>query len=188
MWTLARDIASATKPAASSWEAWDVDPITRKVYVQSVTALLNYDEAATLRETYAERRALRSTDHLSDEGRALAPLLSSLDRDEAEVALSRLPAALRHRLDALSPSTYVEEIRAPLIVLLHDRDDPVVPVAESRALRDRLSSVVPARYTEFTVFRHLDPGRSRPSPLALGRELLRFARALYPLFRQVAKQ
>jgi len=37
-------------------------------------------------------------------------------------------------------------------------------------------------YTEFTVFKHLDPTRGHPSPLALARELVRFARAMYPLF------
>jgi hypothetical protein len=42
------------------------------------------------------------------------------------------------------------------------------------------------RYTELTVFKHLDPTRGHPSPIALARELVRFARAIYPLFRWAA--
>jgi len=71
-------------------------------------------------------------------------------------------------------------------VLLHDRDDPVVPVSESRHLRDTLASHGGLHYTEFTVFKHLDPTKGNPSPIALARELIRFARAMYPLFEQAA--
>jgi len=71
-------------------------------------------------------------------------------------------------------------------VLLHDRDDPVIPVGESRRLRDALAARGRVRYTEFTVFRHLDPTKSKPPPVALARELIRFARAIYPLFQPAA--
>ncbi|MCI0435394.1 MAG: hypothetical protein L0271_17385, partial [Gemmatimonadetes bacterium] len=40
MWTLARDIASATRCSGDAHERGLVDPLTRKVYVHSVTALL----------------------------------------------------------------------------------------------------------------------------------------------------
>ena len=39
------------------------------------------------------------------------------------------------------------------------------------------------RYTEFTVFKHLDPTKGNPSPVALARDLVRFWRAIFPLFR-----
>ena len=82
--------------------------------------------------------------------------------------------------------TYLRDIRAPLILLLHDRDDPVIPVGESRSLRDALATRDGVRYTEFTVFKHLDPTKGNPSPVALAHELVRFARALYPLFELTA--
>jgi hypothetical protein len=77
----------------------------------------------------------------------------------------------------------VPDLRAPLVVLLHDRDDPVIPVGESRRLRDALAGRGGVRYTEFTVFKHLDPTKGNPSPIALARELVRFGRAIYPIFR-----
>ena len=104
--------------------------------------------------------------------------------DEAEAALRRLPTALEERLTAMSPLHYLADLHAPLIMLLHDRDDVVVPVGESRRLRDALAGRSGVRYTEFTVFRHMDPTKGKPSAIALARELVRFGRAIYPLFRQ----
>ena len=52
-------------------------------------------------------------------------------------------SACRPRCGSASPPCrplhYLRDIRAPLIVLLHDRDDPVIPVGESRRLRDALA-------------------------------------------------
>jgi hypothetical protein len=72
------------------------------------------------------------------------------------------------------------------MVLLHDRDDPVIPVGESRHLRDVLSGRRGVHYTEFTAFKHLDPTKGGASSLSLGRELLRFARAIHPVFEHAA--
>ena len=70
-------------------------------------------------------------------------------------------------------------------MLLHDRDDVVVPVGESRRLRKALAAQRGGvRSTEFTVFKRLDPTKGTPPPLALARELVRFAIAIYPLFRR----
>jgi hypothetical protein len=182
MWTLARDIASASRSRNGLREPWEVDPLTRKVYVHSITALLDSGEARRLREACADRHDHPDISSVSEAGRVVLPLLTALDPEEAEDASQRLPVALRERLIAMSPLTYVRDLRAPLIVLLHDRDDPVIPVSETRDLRDALAGRSGVRYTEFTVFRHLDPMKGNPPPVALARELVRFARAIYPLF------
>src|SRR5688572_28807218 len=107
MWTLARDIASASRCLNGVREPWVVDPLTRKVYGHTLTALLK---------------------------RAPGWLLEALDPEEADRALQRLPARLQERLTAMSPTTYIADLRAPVVVLLHDRDDPVIPVSECRSL------------------------------------------------------
>src|SRR5207302_1659617 len=53
---------------------------------------------------------------------------------------------------------------------------------ESRSLRDALYGRSGVRYTEFTVFRHMDPSKGKSSAIALARELARFGCAIYPLF------
>jgi len=184
MWTLGRDIASASRCRDGIRERWAVDPLARKVYVHSVTSLMDTREAEWLRDVCAERDAHPHLAGLSELGQTVLPLLTMLDPHEAENAFQHLPPALRERLSAMSPITYLHDLRAPLIVLLHDRDDPVIPVSESRDLRNALAGHSGLHYTEFTVFKHLDPTKSNPSPIALARELVRFARAIYPLFEQ----
>ncbi len=187
MWTLTRDITSATRMVGGVREPWTVDPLTRQVYVHSMTALLAPAEAAHLRTAFADPAAPdggHSRD-LSGDGQAVAHLLGRLPASDADAAMQRLPEAMRRHLDAMSPRRYLADIHAPLIVLLHDREDGVIPVSESRSLRAALAGRAGVFYTEFTVFRHLDPTKGKPSPIALAGELVKFARALYPLFRCV---
>ena len=184
MWTLARDIVSATRQRDDGREPWAVDPLTRKVYLHSVTALLEADEAARLRAAFAEpSRRLVGGPTLSEGGQAVLPILTTLAAEETEAAVRRLPNALQERLTALSPLHYLTDLHAPLIVLLHDRDDAVIPVGESRSLRDALAGRSGVRYTEFTVFRHMDPSKGKSSAIGLARELVRFGCAIYPVFR-----
>jgi hypothetical protein len=83
------------------------------------------------------------------------------------------------------------DLRAPLVVLLHDRDDPVIPVSESRRPRDSLAARGGGRvrYTEveITGFRHLDPPTGNPSPPSPAREFARVGSAIYPRFPRAAE-
>jgi hypothetical protein len=183
MWTFAQDIASRTRSNDGCIEPWPVDPLTRDVFVRSVTDILAPQEAERLR---ADRSTVGDLDlaELSAEGRAVHTLLASLDRDAAELALRQLPQAMRERLDAMSPALHVDDIKAPLILVGHDRDDLVIPVGESRRLASLLSGRGGAKYTEYTMFQHADPTKRKLSPLRLVRELRRFYLSLYPMFRQ----
>jgi hypothetical protein len=105
MWTLARDIASASRCRDGARAPWAVDPLTRKVYVHSVTALLGSDEAEWLRVAFADPHGRLDGEGMSPDGRAVLPLLTPLTPDEAEGALRRLPASLRDRLTAMSPAS-----------------------------------------------------------------------------------
>jgi dienelactone hydrolase len=186
MRTLARDIASATSSREEAPAPWQVDQLTRKVYVRTLTALLDPGEADRLRTACADRGGQVDGRDLSEDGRTVYPLLTALDTAAAEAALDRLPTAMLERLDAMSPIGYLQDIHAPLILLAHDRDDPVIPIGESRRLRSALSERGGVRYTEFTMFKHLDPAKVRLPPLALARELGKFYLSVYQMFRQVA--
>ena len=186
MWTFAEDIASATRPVNGTRKPWEVDQLTRKVYVHSMTAVLETSEAQMLRTALADRSGTVDVATLSDYGRAIHPLLTALDPDGAERALGRLPATLRERLDALSPIRILGDIRAPLIVLAHDRDDGVIPIAESRQMWSVLAERPGAHYTEIGMFQHMDPTKQRVSPLVMVRELAKFYSLVYPIFRQAA--
>jgi dienelactone hydrolase len=184
MRTLALDIATATWSRGDARERWAVDPLTRKVYVHSLTATLEPAEAAQLRDALAERDGQFVPHDLSANGRAVYPLLTALTADQAETALSQLPPALQDRLDAMSPLDYLPDLHAPLVVLMHDRDDPVIPLGESMRLRSALAGRAGVHFTEFVMFKHLDPTKVRLHLLPLLRELGRFYLALYPVFRR----
>jgi pimeloyl-ACP methyl ester carboxylesterase len=184
METLGQDIASSTRPNGVGREHWHVDPLTRKVYVRSLTALLEPNEAELLRNGLSDQEKYIDIHALSANGRAVLTLLTALSADEAQAALQRLPAALQDRLAAMSPMSYLRDIHAPLIILGHDRDDLVIPVAESRRLRSALAGRPGVRYTEFGMFQHMDPTKRKLSPLRLVREFGKFYLWMYPLFRR----
>lgn len=183
MWTFAQDIASASRPGNGGREPWQVDPLTRKVFVHSLTALLEPGEAERLRRAFADQSGLLDSRELSAEGQTVYALLTAQDADGAEAALHRLPADMQERLAALSPVNYLQDIHAPLTCLLHDRGDPVIPVGESRRLYSALAEHAGVHYTEMG-FQHLDPVKGKLPLFRLVRELGKFFRAVYPMFRQ----
>lgn len=187
LWTLARDITSATRLGDNGREPWPVDPLTRKVFVASVTALLTPTEGERLRQAFAGGPAMVDAADLSSDGRAVAALLSAPDLPAAEAALRSLPPAMQERLVVLSPLEYLGGIRAAPIILLHDRGDPVVPVDESRRLFAALAGQADVRYTEM-LFQHLDPVKGRLPLRHLVREFGKFCRAVYPIFQTTERR
>ena len=183
MGTFVRDIASATRSGEEGREPWRVDPLTRKVFVHSLTAWLEPGEAEQFRNTFDNAVWHLDVREFSADGRAVFSLLTALNEDEAETALHRLPPSMQDRLSALSPMNYLKDIHAPLIVLLHDRGDQVVPVGESRRLRSALDGNTGMHYTEM-LFQHLDPVKGKLPMLRLIKELGKFFLAVYPMFRQ----
>ena len=183
MWTFGRDIASATRSCGDGCEPWRVDPLTRKVFVHSLTALLEPGEAERLRSAFATESGYLDGHGLSTGGQVVYALLTAPHEDEAETALHRLPPIMQERLAALSPMNYLKDIHAPLIVLLHDRGDQLVPVSESRRLRSALAGHAGVHYTEM-LFQHLDPVKGKLPLFRLVWELGKFFLAVYPMFRQ----
>jgi hypothetical protein len=184
MWTFAQDIASATRSCGEGRSPWQVDQLTRKVYVRSLTSFLEPSEAERLRNAFTDQGGQLDSRGLSEEGRALYPLLTALGADDAERALHRLPPAIQEYLTALSPLSYLRDIHAPLIAFGDDRDDLVIPVSESRHLWSALSGRAGVHYTEFAMFQHLDPTKRKLPLFQFVQQLGKFFLYVYPMFRQ----
>ena len=180
---LLHDVAAATRTRDGRREPWPVDQLTRKVFVHSLTGDLPPADADRLRAACAEPGGRVDATELTPAGRAVLALLTACDEEAATRALDALPPALLARLEDMSPVRYVHDIRAPLIQIIHDRDDPVIPLGESQRLAAALADRPGAQYIVFTMFKHLDPARAHLAPLALARELARFSRAMYHLVR-----
>lgn len=183
LWTFARDIASASVSNGEGRQPWKVDQLTRRVFVYSLTALLEKDEADRLRNAFAAEGGQFNGGELSADGQAVLSLFTAKDSVAAETALHRLPMKMQENLTALSPVNALQGLHAPLIVLLHDVGDQVIPIGESRRLVSALASHSGVRYTEMQ-FQHLDPVKGKLPLTRLARELSKFFLAVYPLFRQ----
>ena len=183
MRTFAGDIASASRTNSETREPWRVDQLTRRVFVHSLTDQLDIEEAGLLRAAFADGVGSLDVSRLSAEGRSVHALLTIPSPAEAAAALKLLPSTMQDRLASLSPVNHLAGLRAPLITVLHDVGDQVIPIGESRRLISALDGRVGLLYTEMQ-FQHLDPTRGRLPPLRLAREFGKFFRAVLPLFRQ----
>ena len=71
-----------------------------------------------------------AAERLSPEAKALLAVFLASTPEDFHARLDAAPANLQRRLDALSPSRFVERIRAPLI-LVHGINDPAIPAQQS---------------------------------------------------------
>lgn len=181
--SLGRDIASRSRTLDGERLDWAVDPLTRKVFVHSITSLLQPNEAQILRDVFDSEVGEVNPAILSRAGQAVYGFLMARNLEEAEAAMEGLPDELRTGLARLSPVNHVQNIRAPLLAISHDRDDTVIPVGESRSLVSLLGPSECLRYTEFEMFQHADPTRRHLSPRNLAWQLSKFFAWLYSVFR-----
>jgi len=186
MRTFAPDIASATRTMGDQHEPWKVDQLTRHVFIESLAASLEGPEVEVFRSTFKEGLGILDRSSLSEDGQKLYALLTAGSFSEAAAALEHLPAPYLERLIAISPLEYVDKIKAPLIVLLHDRGDQVIPVGESRRLVAAFAGRENVHYTEMQ-FSHLDPSKGKLPFFKLVREFGKFFKAVLPIFRQAAR-
>jgi acetyl esterase/lipase len=184
MWSLAEDVASGSRELDGNRIPWEVDQLTRAVYVRTLTEVLPPDEATRLREDNNAEYADSETAHVSETGKLVASLLRRQTPEEARALLRQLPVSQQQQLTDMSPITYLPGIRAPLVIISHDRDDTVIPVGESRRMMQALGGRPGAQYTEFEMFQHADPTKRSLAPLQLTKELGKFATGLYPMFRR----
>jgi acetyl esterase/lipase len=92
---------------------------------------------------------------------AAEELIAGTTRERAQALIAQLPEATRARLNEISPSTYLSQLKAHLY-LMHDVDDPFIPFTQSRALAAAAPAGTLSRYTEFSIFAHVIPERAVP--------------------------
>lgn len=135
--------------------------------------------AGITRDWYPDDHVINITkDLLRPTDERLAAELPKLTRDEAETFLNSLPEELQTLLTDISPSTRMDELRAPLI-LMHDQHDTLIPVEASRQLHANLPEQVTVSYHEYTFLHHVTPQR------LLTWELFPFAWQIFQLFNHL---
>ena len=165
-------------------EPWVPDKLTTEVFTLLLIESLSLPaERDALDGHFTGGRPLteREVRALSKEARAVHGLLSGTTLEEAEALLREVPQRLLEAVDALSPSKHLDGLSARLLIM-HDREDALAPVEESRRLADAAAARGDVRYTEFSFFSHVDPGES-VGPVGLLTESFKLYRHLYTVVR-----
>ena len=165
-------------------EPWVPDKLTTEVFTLLLIESLSLPaERDALDGHFTGGRPLteREVRALSKEARAVHGLLSGTTLEEAEALLREVPQRLLEAVDALSPSKHLDGLSARLLIM-HDREDALAPVEESRRLADAVAARGDVRYTEFSFFSHVDPGES-VGPVGLLTESFKLYRHLYTVVR-----
>ena len=141
--------------------SWQPDPLTLRVLANELIETMDdRADAAILTRIYIDIDGAEATPaelaSLSPRGRTAVRLLDGVTPEEAETLYSTLPSGFGENLARISPSTYIEDVQARLLVM-HDREDRMVPVTESHRLLDATQDRLDVRYTELSAFDHLLP-------------------------------
>ena len=130
------------RPApGAGWRYGSPEPIARWVFVQASALhvpdprdreLLTAIAQAKLADLDADVRGLAAG--LDAGGRAMLDLAENADPDRVPELLAALPVPVRREIELLDLKRYpLQDLRADLL-LIHGRDDPLIPATESRAL------------------------------------------------------
>ena len=138
---------------------WDVDQLTFRVFANElIETIHDPGEINVLRTVYMEGGESTQADMggLSLHAKQISELLDGTTLRRAEQIYESLPENFQASMRRISPSTHVGDIKARLMIM-HDRDDRLVPAAESRRLAESVKHRGDYRYTEVLAFEHVRP-------------------------------
>lgn len=164
---LVKAVVARSRFYGNTVEPWTPDSLSVEVVTTHlIEAVPDAQERELLAQTFiAKTQGLgHAPDTLSAEGRAVYRLLSGPSLEEADALLRQLPAEALERLRRISPSADIANLRARILVM-HDREDRLVPSEESRRLVDALGDRHDTYHTEFSLFQHMDPNRPVSPPV-----------------------
>lgn len=123
------------------WRRGPVDPRARLLFLRANAGRVSPEDAPLLR-AIAERRLADPAAPVGDlaarlgpEGRAVWDLIANRDPERVPALMAALPDSLRAEMRALDLSA--RDLCGLDLLLIHGRDDPMVPWTESRALAER---------------------------------------------------
>jgi len=159
---------------------WQPDSLTLKVFANELIETLSNAQDRELLTSVFLDGGTADLDGLTPAGQNIVKLIEGLPPEEAKTALNQLPLDFLEAMDRISPSRYIDGLEADLLVL-HDRDDELVPSAESR----RLVAAMDGRnvhYTELLSFDHVRPD-SGTGVWRLLKECFKLYRHMYGVMR-----
>ncbi|MGE5333707.1 MAG: alpha/beta hydrolase family protein [Nitrososphaerota archaeon] len=157
--SLLEDFGRRALVADGKLYSWKPDPVPLLVLANTIATTVPAQEADILTSAFSNGVNPLSADQvaqLSPSTQAAYHLLVGDQPDRAAANVAALSPEMHQLLTALSPSTVVQDIFAP-IYLLHDQSDPFVPYTESRDFDAALNRLGKEHeFVEFSIFQHVE--------------------------------
>jgi len=152
------------EPGETAWRTARPNPAAKWIFLASNTEVLTDPNDRKALSDIAARRLWEPDARVDDlaaglgvEGRSLFDLLTNTEAERVQHLLDKLPIAVQRRMERLSPSSYDLSYLAGRLILIHGREDTMIPYTESLSLE----AAVPG--TELFVidgFSHIDPTKT----------------------------
>lgn len=168
-------------------ESWNPDRLSVEVVTTHlIEAVSDNRERLALIERFVDDNSEVDIDieGLSTEGQAVYRLLDNPSIEEVDGLIRQLSAEALEAMRLISPRTNIDNLKARVLIM-HDREDALVPAEESRRLAEALGENRNTYYTEFSLFQHVDPTRSVNPPL-YAREAFKFFLHMYNIIRELS--
>jgi pimeloyl-ACP methyl ester carboxylesterase len=168
-------------PPATEWRHREPNEYGKWVFLASnATALSEAKDRTTLR-AISQRRQTNPGAAVDDlvaglgpEGRAVYALIDNRDPERVPSLIAGLPPQVRNVMSAIDLRSRDLSAAPPRILLIHGRDDPIIPASESRAL----AAALPVGSTHLVIVENLAHADLSPAGLW---DALRLWRAAYRL-------
>lgn len=180
---LLRQIGSATmlEPGRPPWQPSDLAVAAYRRQLIDIVPVPSDRDALEAAYLAVDPIPVESS-RLSPTGRLVQRLIEERDPATIDRLLGELPPDALARLRRLSPRERTDAIAAPVFIL-HDVNDPYVPVSESRRLAAALGER--ARFREYRLFAHVVPAGGA-KPLQLVWEIVGLARHVNAWYRLIS--
>ena len=164
---LVKSVVTHSRFYGDTAEPWEPDSLSvRVVRAHLIQGIADPGDRQLLEAHFlTEDTVFTAAESLRSPGaRTVFKLLSGPTPAEADVLIERLPAPIQRSLMGISPSTAIDELEARVLIM-HDREDRLVPSEESVRLFEALGKDSSVYYTEFAFFQHVDPTRPVSPPV-----------------------
>lgn len=134
---------------------WQPDTLTQIVVAKQLSESVSnrYDREYLNRLILEGDRDAEIDSFLTDEGKVIYLLISNPQIHNVDNLFNKLPNKTISYLEDISPSKFVGNLKAR-VMIMHDRHDRLVPVDESRRFYEGLKSNHSVYYTEFSSFQN----------------------------------
>ena len=175
-----------------SIQDWKPDRLTRKVVFKQLIESVsnNHDRGYLYQLIENENVGIESNLFITDEAKIVHSLISKPHISDVDDLFQRMAPQTVSYLEDISPGNFTQQLNAKVLIM-HDRNDRLVPVEESRRFNDILKSQGSIYYTEFSSFQnqiqvHVDNDSKKISNIDYLVEAWKLLRHLYEVMKQVS--